>query len=437
MDIVDTKRITAIVGAGAILDFKLPEGVQTPSTKYITDEVVGLKIYNTISSEPITEIEDAFKVLKKEYPLQPHFEMLFHVLEMWYAYGCVWDNPNDTPKNPDMYPVFAPFILPKQQGWDIENVRQAIHHFLLKVMDIVNSYNAPFLADGYFNKWYRDFWKKYEGSWDVFNFNYDTTIEHSLDHCEEGFESIPDQKDFQHFEPQKLWTNKNGWSTMSHLHGCIEFFDERYEKDVYKREVLKYDFHDMYKYDSYEKVRSRYIGSGKSFKSNQAGEQIVGTPIITGLRKTDKLNIVPFDFYHGHLFNCIIKNNSLLIVGYSFGDVYTNHVIERMELIHGAKKRIVLIDYWPMGSVGEEYGETGLVKEMMKQRVYDSNFNNQLGFFLCRMTGNTRFEEAVSCFTNYDPQAPMISNNGCLMLFIGGFRAASEYRKEIYDFLNS
>lgn len=172
-----------------------------------------------------------------------------------------------------------------------------MHFFLLKVMDIVNSYNAPYLADEGFNKWYRDFWKCYEGSWDVFNFNYDTTIEHSLQQCEDGFENITGQKDFQHFVPQKLWDNVTGSSTMSHLHGCIEFFNERYEKDVYKKDVLKYGFHDMYKYDSYDKVRDRFIGSSKSFKSNQAGEQLVGTPIITGLRKTDKLNIVPFDFF--------------------------------------------------------------------------------------------------------------------------------------------
>lgn len=41
---------------------------------------------------------------------------------------------------------------------------------------------------------------------------------------------------------------------MSHLHGCIEFFDSRYKDEVYKQEVVKYGFHDLYKYDSYDKV---------------------------------------------------------------------------------------------------------------------------------------------------------------------------------------
>lgn len=435
------KRITAVVGAGAILDFDLPEGVQKPSTKHITDEVVAMEISEPLSNKPITEIRDAYELLKQEYPVQPHFEMLFHVLEMWYAYGWVWKDTVNTPKNPSMYPVFAPFVTPRK-GFKIDNVHHAMHHFLLKVMDIVNSYNAPYLADESFNKWYRDFWKNYEGCWDVFNFNYDTTIEHSLAVCEDGFEDIPRQKDFQHFVPQKLWSNPTGCSTMSHLHGCIEFFDERYEKEVYKKEVLKYDFHDMYKYDSYDKVRKRFIGSSKSFKSNQAGEQIVGTPIITGLRKTDKLNNVPFDFYHGHLFNCVLKNNSLLLVGYSFGDMYMNHVIERMELIHGDNKRVVLIDWWPL--YGEEHIDSisddekaAYVREMMTQRMYDDDFNNELGYFLCRMTGKTHFDDALSSFENYDRQGPMVSKNGCMMLFIGGFKAASAYKDEIYGFLNS
>lgn len=435
-------RVTVIVGAGAILDFNLPEGVQKPSTQYITDEVVGLQILDFKTQQPITAIKDAYDVLlKAKYPVKPHFEMLFHVLEMWNAYGWVWKDPDNAPKNSVMYPVFAPFTKPAI-SYNVDNVRRAMQEFLLKVMDIVNTYNAPYLADESFNKWYRDFWKNYVGFWDIFNLNYDTTIEHSID-CEDGFEDIPEQKNFQHFSPQRLWENASQKSTMCHLHGCIEFFDERYTNEVYKKEVLKYDFHDMYKYDSYDKVKERYIGSSKSFMSNQAGEQLVGTPIITGLRKNDKLNIIPFDFYHGHLFNSIIKNNSLLLVGYSFGDVYLNHVIERMELIHGERKRVVLIDWWPLygdenyDTLAESEDKKSFVREMMKQRMWDSDFNNQLGYFLCRMSGVTSFEEVAASFRNYDRQGPMVSNNGCLMLFIGGFKAATEYKDQIYSFLNS
>ena len=362
---------------------------------------------------------------------------------MFMAYGWVWQHPSAMPLTAKLFPVIAPFTASKWL-FDRENVNQALDYVLLTIMDIVNGYNAPYLSGVTKNTWYRSFWKDYEGAWDVFNLNYDTTIEHTLDDCEDGFDVIQDQPEFLHFVPQKLWENKRGASTMSHLHGCIEFFDSRYKNEVYEKEVFKYGFHDLYKYDSYDKVRDMYNGSSKSKPSNQAGEQYVNTPIITGLMKTDKINILPFAFYHSHLYNCIMRNNSLLIVGYSFGDLYINQLVERMELIYGEKKRVVLINYWKLmvedkviekKPEGEE--RSAFIKEMMAAKVHGNEIGEGLGYFLCRMTGETMFETAIRSFKYYDRKGPMVSKNGCLMLFIGGFKAASDYRDEIYGFLNS
>ena len=437
------KRITTIVGAGAILDFDMKEGATFPSTKNITDAVVQLDVRSFKDGASVTIIKDAYEELTKAYPEDVNFEMLFHVLEMYYAYGWVWRDPAHTPKNPAMFPVFAPFTDPKVQ-LDVDLTRSAIHDFLLKVMDIVNEYNAPFIADKTFNSWYRLFWQDYDGRWDVFNLNYDTTIENSLGQVEDGYDDIVGQPEFKHFNPKKLWENRQDISTMSHLHGCIEFFDSRYKESVYKDEVLKYEFHDLYKYASYDTVRDHFIGSSKSLLSNQAGEQLINSPIITGLRKNDKLNVVPFDFYHGHLYNCVMKSNAMLIAGYSFGDFYVNNKLERMELIHGDGKRVVLIDYWSLPVDDEAFGNFEndkdreiYIKEMMTQCVYSDKFNHNMGYFLCRMTGVTDTYRAVESFQNYDRQAPMRSKNGCLMLFIGGFKAAAQYKDEIYEFLNS
>ena len=437
------KRITTIVGAGAVLDLDLPQGAMWPSTGNITDAIRGIKKKNVLSGKDLVEIEEIYQILLREYPTFPHFEIIFHVLEMLVAYSWVWQYPTKMPKTTKLFPVFASFTAPKWL-YDEDNVKQALDYVLLTIMDIVNGYNDPYLKNEKTNIWYRDFWRSYEGNWDLFNLNYDTTIEHTLTNCEDGFDDIPDQPEFQHFVPQKLWENKYGASTMSHLHGCIEYFDCRYKEEVYKREFVKYGFHDLYKYPSYDKVRGMYMGSSKSKPSNQAGEQFINTPIITGLLKTDKLNILPFAFYHTHLYNCVMRNNSLLVVGYSFGDLYINQVLERMDLIYGNEKRIVLIDYWNLlvdDNVingipeGEERG--AYVKEMMIQKVLGDEISDSLGTFLCRMTGSGDFREAISSFVNYDRTGPMISNNGCLMLFIGGFKKASVYKNEIYEFLNS
>ena len=85
------KRITTIVGAGAILDFDMKEGATFPSTKNITDAVVQLDVRSFKDGSSVTIIKDAYEELKKAYPEDVNFEMLFHVLEMYYAYGWVWN----------------------------------------------------------------------------------------------------------------------------------------------------------------------------------------------------------------------------------------------------------------------------------------------------------------------------------------------------------
>ena len=139
-----------------------------------------------------------------------------------------------------------------------------------------------------------------------------------------------------------------------------------------------------------------------------------------------------------------MNSNSLLVVGYSFGDLYINQLLERMELIYGDKKRVVLIDYWKLMVEDEEIekkpdGEERslFVKEMMSAKLHGNEIGDGLGIFLCTMTGKTDFESAIRSFRHYDRKAPMISENGCLMLFIGGFKAASAFKDEIYGFLNS
>lgn len=150
------KRITTIVGAGAVLDLDLPENAIRPSTENITDAIRGVKKQNILTHKDIVEVEEIYQLLKKEYPTYPNFELIFHVLEMFMAYGWVWQHPTSMPKATSMFPVFAPFTAPKWL-FDRDNVNQALDYVLLTIMDIVNGYNAPYLAGTTNNTWYRSF----------------------------------------------------------------------------------------------------------------------------------------------------------------------------------------------------------------------------------------------------------------------------------------
>lgn len=161
------KRITTIIGAGAVLDFDLPKGAIWPSTENITNEIRKTR-KNILTGKDIVEVEEIYQLLKKEYPVYPNFELIFHVLEMFMAYGWVWQHPSTMPLTAKLFPVIAPFTAPKWL-FDRENVNQALDYVLLTIMDIVNGYNAPYLSGVTKNTWYRSFWKDYEGAWDVFN----------------------------------------------------------------------------------------------------------------------------------------------------------------------------------------------------------------------------------------------------------------------------
>lgn len=65
------KRITTIVGAGAVLDLDLPKDAICPSTESITNEIRKIK-KNILTGKDIVEIEEIYQILKKDYPAYPN-----------------------------------------------------------------------------------------------------------------------------------------------------------------------------------------------------------------------------------------------------------------------------------------------------------------------------------------------------------------------------
>ena len=52
--------------------------------------------------------------------------------------------------------------------------------YIIRIMDIVDSYNVHFMNVPEAEMWYKNFFRASLHKWDIFNFNYDTTIEASL-----------------------------------------------------------------------------------------------------------------------------------------------------------------------------------------------------------------------------------------------------------------
>ena len=194
--------VTIIVGAGAVLDFD-HKGI-FPSVKNITDEALKLNIRKVDGGERplLREIYDhVVKKLNKVSeinhikPPQLNFENLLHVLEMCIAYSACWRKEYISWLS---YPEFGTLIQPDDFLKDIQTYDyiRAAYELQKTVMSIVNQYDASFGEDTSTEKWYRDFWKSLSGRSNIFNLNYDNTIENSLGEYEDGFPPIKDGEDY-------------------------------------------------------------------------------------------------------------------------------------------------------------------------------------------------------------------------------------------------
>lgn len=148
----------------------------------------------------------------------------------------------------------------------------------------------------------------------------------------------------------------------------------------------------------------------------------------SSINKTDKLNCLPYDFYHGNLYNAILRSNAMVIVGYSFGDFYVNNLINRMHAIWRGKERIVLIDKWDDSKIN---GYRRLLEQYM-QTLSRSEIE-----FLEIMSNCTDIGDMIDSFIDTDVKSPKYARNGNLLLFTCGMKEASRYRGKIYNFLES
>lgn len=446
-----SERTTVLLGAGAALELS-PDGSEWPTTENITRSIVDEypKGYDTETHKAydITLLEDIYKHLCSNYSPAPldanaegsaskvHFEIIFHILEMLETYSRSWrPTANQKHKAP-----FAPFISLDNFQCNENDFFMASRHLLSKIYDMVYSYDSHFIADG--NDWYRSFWSGRKNSWDVFNLNYDTTIEQSLVDYEDGFEFLPEEPHFMRFNANRLIKNKAELSTVNHIHGCISFGPDRYA-DI-NHDAYDYEHHDMYKWPTVEEAHERWLGQTSGNYEAQNGQTVIQGPIITGLSKTEKTTCLPYDIYRQNLYNSIKKNNSLLIAGYSFGDKYINHIFYRMSQMHGNNKRIVLIDYWNIGGYIRElnddedsvYDDNNIHPRIFESYFYEEFSNGEELMFIKRVAHHDT--DVWEHFDHLSSTEPMVSDNGQLMLLIGGMKHSLEnYTNEIYKFLNS
>lgn len=421
--------VTIIVGAGAVLDFE-HKGI-FPSVKTITEEVLKLSIQKVSGGERplLREINDYIvgklnqvgrPEINRYNPPQLNFESLLHVIEMCISYSGCWHK--EFVSWPAL-PEFGTLIQPDEFLKDIQTYEyiRAAYGLQKTVMSIVNQYDASFSADTSTEQWYRDFWNSLAGRSNIFNLNYDNTIENSLGEYEDGFLPIEDGKDYSRFSAKRYYENLRGVSTIAHLHGQILFSEAR-------EYPFEYSIRDMVKNRDYQTACKNRIGRQQN-PSNQAKEEYEHPNIVSGLRKTEKMTFVPNNVYLSDLTKKVIENNRLMVIGYSFGDLYLNEILGLGMAAHGDDFRVAIIDKFPQyinsyTSLFQHVAhrcnpqEFTFVSRLAKDRLYIE-------------IGQTEFPLIVREYGE-----PVVSNNGKLMMCISGFKDAVVNHKEtIMEFL--
>lgn len=421
--------VTIIVGAGAVLDFG-HKGI-FPSVKNITDEVLKLSIQKVDGGESplLREINDYIvgklnqvgrPEVNRYIPPQLNFESLLHVVEMCISYSGYWH------KEFTSWPALSEFgtlIQPDEFLNDIQTYDyiRAAYGLQKTVMSIVNQYDASFNEDMSTERWYQDFWKSLSGRSNIFNLNYDNTIENSLSEYEDGFPPIKDGEDYSRFSARRYYENSRGVSTIAHLHGQILFSEAReYPFDYSMRDIVK-------NRDYKTACKNRVVGSFPP--SNQAKEEYLQPEIVSGLRKTEKMTFAPNNVYLSDLARKVIENNRLMIIGYSFGDLYLNEIMGLGMAAHGDDFKVVIIDKFP-----------SYINSYISWFQHLTHGCNPEEFiFVSRLAEDRLFfeigqDEHPLIFE--DNSIPVVSGNGKLMMCINGFKDAVVNHKEtILEFL--
>lgn len=410
--------ITIIVGAGAVLDFD-HRGI-VPLVKNITDEVLAIRTQNLYGSDTLLIKHIYENVVARlnqlgnpeirliQRPLLT-FEELLHILEMCYTYSFCW---HDECLHWTSFPLFGSLFNSNSSLSDISTIEYARAAFSLqnRVMEIVNQYDSLFRKDQNYEIWYREFWKSL-GRADIFTLNYDTTIENSLGTYMDGFDERFPENGYSRFDAKEYFNNPNGKTTLAHLHGSILYSEA-------KSFPFEYSTRDLVKNINYDTANKNRIMS-QSEPTSQAKEKYIQPYIISGSKKLEKLVNAPYNVYLSNLTRKVLENKKLMIIGYSFGDLYLNEILGLGMAAHGDDFKVVIIDKYPQ-SVNRYVSLMRHIVDKCSGGTYR---------FVSRIVQDKLYVQPGQeeyPLNVYDYKSPIISSNGNLMMCISGFKDAVE-----------
>jgi hypothetical protein len=406
------RRIIAFLGAGACIDIGGPTSlelmklVKKKKQRYSTNPPPILKSISFIK-EVATRLDNNSKDSKT------NFEEIFHTLEMLSSYSSGLGLGTVRTHRPSI----SSFTAPIDKKWFNDVLLLTAKYDLLSVVgDRIYNYCKKFDPVNK-HKWFSDFWNKAlsTNKFDIATLNYDYCFDSLTNraNADDGFYALSNGL-MNRFDLNKFFIT--GSNKILNLHGSIKYgYNNIDDRNNYRFDE---NSEDLYKYNEYSLAKGTW--RSHSDVRIQSQESIVIGPILTGLRKTDKLLPLPYSAYYNYFFKSVIDNPSLLIIGYSFSDLYYNNILERFVGIHGNRSKIVLIVFM---NNPEEWHMEPFVMDRISHGMYS---------FIVKSTRDSR------PFKSMIYKNPFISERGNIRIYLEGTKSTLvSYGDEIIDFLTN
>ncbi|MGC2634810.1 MAG: hypothetical protein WA215_11415 [Candidatus Cybelea sp.] len=321
-----TRRLTVLLGAGASLY------AGSPSTDDLTSIVAGREISGAILRALRSRCETS----------AANFEDVLHVLEELDA--LLGTTRSRAPSM--LRPLIEPSSILNGITIDSSLLRRERYELLEAIA-------AAFDGIDYDSAWHvlyrllRPLLDDFDI--DFFTLNYDQVVDVAVYGLSmlsgkkllDGFGQVIDMENSRLFRADQYAHWDPNWGpvhlTLQHVHGSLLF--AYYGSDRRMAHATRFE---LVRTESYEIARRTWREATEAAAAHDLDFEGV-VPIVSGLRKMEKLNVQPYANYFAYLAHAVSASPYLMIIGYGAGDEHINYWLREYTAIHGEAARVVEI----------------------------------------------------------------------------------------------
>jgi hypothetical protein len=335
------KKLLVILGAGSSLEVGMPSVTEIDklfddwaSDSYSLNSDKSRNLYRWVK-EKVQEYYSS-NIIKGRIPEQNFETILFTIQTL----STISDNSNEDYKNnkglkafieikefPELKRYFNDIITPDSkefQRLQSDLTDKLLYYIRKKCQTLAIDKQAEILK-------IRNFFKLLKEDYELgfINLNYDNVILTALPDLSTGY-----SKDTGEFDKDQFYNDN--WNFCYHIHGSV-YFDMN-NKGIKPHSITWND-----NLSSVFETKS----SQRNVDFTSEGNYYLNSTIITGLDKANQILREPFRQYYMKIDKLIHESDSILFIGYGFGDLHLNKLFPSHRFNATKKRQVVVVDFFP------------------------------------------------------------------------------------------